>query len=428
MHSTRSTLTAVAALGLMLSAAPARAEVELDMYYHVAVGGPLQAILDGYVADFEVEHPDIKVNPIYTGGFMDTLTKVATAIEAGDPPHLGILINSQLLSLIDDGYITPISDIEGADQEWLESYYPAFMANSYAEGKVWSIPQQRSTAVLYYNKEAFAEAGLDPEQPPQTWDEMVEMAEALTIRDDAGNVTQWGLAIPSSAAVSHWMIVALAWQNDHLLMNEAGTEVYFDHPATLEAMQFWVDLAAEHQVTPSGVTEWGTLPAEFMAGRFGMIWHTTGNLTRIRDEAPFDFGVAFLPGRDGPRSVVGGGNMYIFEGISDEEKQAALTFIRWMTAPERAADWSLQTGYVAVSPAAYELPELAAYIEEFPEAAVARDQLEISTGELMTFENQRVYNIIQQAIEAAVTGAKTPEEALADAQAQADRVLVPYRN
>lgn len=417
-----------ASLALPASVAPAQSQepVTLDMYYQVAVGGPLQAILDGYVADFQAENPDIRINSIYTGNFMDTITKVSTAIEAGDSPHMAIMINSQLLSLIADKYITPISDIEGADDEWLASYYPAFMANSHADGKVWSIPQQRSTAVLYYNKAAFAEAGLDPDRPPRTWDEMVEYAKALTVRDQSGAVQRWGVGISSSAAASHWMLVALAWQNNHVMMNEDGTAVHFDHPATREALEYWVNLAEVHEVSPKGVIDWGALPAEFMAGRYGMIWHTSGNLTRIKQEAPFDFGVAFLPGKEGPRSVVGGGNMYIFDGISDEEKKAALRFVKWVTAPARAADWAARTGYVGVSPAAYNEKALTTYVEEFPLAAIARDQLEVATGELMTYENQRVYSIIQQAIEAAVTGAKTPAQSLADAQSQADRVLAPY--
>lgn len=421
-----SALAACALYAGLLAASSARAEtVELEFYYPIAVGGPIPAIIDEYVARFQEEHPEIRINPIYAGTYNDTVTKAITAIEAGDPPHFAVLLAAELHTLVDGGYVTPISPMQGADANWLESFYPAFLMNSYAEGEIWSVPFQRSTAVLYYNKEAFAEAGLDPEQPPRTWQEMVDFAEALMQRDASGNVTRWGVSVPSSGA--QWMYGAMTNQAGHRLMNEAGDEVWFDAPGAIEPLQFWYDLAHVDGVMPAGIIDWGALPTEFMAGRTAMMWQTTGNLTRLRGEAPFEFGVAHLPGKQGPASVVGGGNLYIFADVSDAEKEAALTFIRWVTQPELAADWSIRTGYVATSPAAYETAALHAYVEDFPLAAVARDQLDISTGELSTHENQRIYRIINDAVESVLTGSRSAEEALAEAQRLADRTLAAYR-
>lgn len=422
----RKTLLLVGTAGLLATPMAAEADaITLDFYYPIAVGGPIPAILDDYVARFHDEHPEIRVNAIYSGSYNDTVTKAITAIEAGDPPSLAVLLSAELHTLVDGAYIAPISAMSDVDKDWLESFYPAFMMNSYSQGEIWSVPFQRSTAVFYYNKDAYREAGLDPDQPPTTWDEMIEHAQALTLRDSAGNVTQWGLSIPSTSG--QWLYGAIANQLGHELMNAEGTEVYFDHPLAIEGLQFWYDLANEHGVMPPGMIEWGTVPADFIAGRTAMMWQTTGNLTRLRTEAPFDFGVAHIPGKDGPASVVGGGNFYIFEDIPDAEKAAALTFIEWLTQPELAADWSIQTGYVAISPAAYETEALATYIDDFPLAAVARDQLDISAGELSTYENQRIYSIINDAIAGVLTGQRSPEAAMADAQAQADRVLRPYQ-
>ena len=100
--------------------------------------------------------------------------------------------------------------------------------------------------MLYWNKDAFKEAGLDPEKAPGNWDEMVEYAKKLTKRDAAGKVTQWGVKIPSSG-FPYWLFQGLTTPNDVQLMNEAGTETYFDKPAVIEALQYWVDLSAEAQ-------------------------------------------------------------------------------------------------------------------------------------------------------------------------------------
>src|SRR5258708_38781648 len=98
-----------------------------------------------------------------------------------------------------------------------------------------------------------------------------------------------------------------------------------------------------------------------------------------------------------------------------------------MTAPERAAEWSIKTGYVAVSPAAYKTPAMEKYAKEFPAAIVARDQLDHAVPELSVHENGRIYKFVNDAVQSAVTGAQKPQEALAAAQAQADRVLKAYK-
>jgi len=99
---------------------------------------------------------------------------------------------------IDLEAIVPFDDFaqSQADKSWIKSFFPAFMENSQTGGKTWGIPFQRSTIVLYWNKEAFKAAGLDPEKAPATWAEELDFAEKLTRRDGAGNTTQWGMQIP----------------------------------------------------------------------------------------------------------------------------------------------------------------------------------------------------------------------------------------
>jgi sn-glycerol 3-phosphate transport system substrate-binding protein len=158
-----------------------------------------------------------------------------------------------------------------------------------------------------------------------------------------------------------------------------------------------------------------------------MMWTTTGNLTNVRGNAKFPFGVAMLPAGKRRGSPTGGGNFYISKKASPAEQQAAFQFIKWITTPERAAQWSIDTGYVAVRPEAYETPAMKKYVSEFPPAAVARDQLQYAVAELSTHENQRVTKALNDGLQAALTGTKTPEQAMKDSQAEAERILKPYR-
>jgi len=420
-------------LGLALAVAimggtVAHAAVELNMYYPVAVGGPITKVIDDMIAEFEKANPDIKVKAVYAGNYDDTRVKALAAFKANQPVQLSVLFSIDVFELIDQDVIVPFDEFatSAEDKQWLASFYPALMENSKAKGKIWGIPFQRSTIVMYHNKDAFKEAGLDPNKPPATWDEMVATAQKLTKKDASGNVTRWGVHIPSTG-YAYWMFQALCIQNGQVLMNQDGNKTNFDHPDVIEALQYWRDLAAKHKVMPEGTIDWGTLRQKFLEGATAMMWHTTGNLTAVKEGAKFDFGVSMLPAKKRRGSPTGGGNFYIFKKASAEERKAALKFIKFMTAPELTARWSIATGYVATRADAYKTPTLDKYVAEFPAAAVARDQFQYSVAEFATHENARNKKALDDAIQSVVTGAKPAKDALTAAQQQAERVLKDYR-
>jgi sn-glycerol 3-phosphate transport system substrate-binding protein len=419
----RKAVTAIAAATLAVSATTLSA-TELTMYYPIAVGGPLTEVVDGMVADFMKENPEINVKAIYAGNYNDARVKAMAALNSGDPAQLSVLFAIDSYELINQDAIVAFDDLVKTDEEkaWLNSFYPALMENGQTAGKTWGIPFQRSTIVMYYNKDAFRAAGLDPEQPPATWEEMVEAGKKLT----AGDGSKWGVMIPSTG-YPYWMFGALAMQNGEVLMNNAGNQTYFNKPAVVEALQFWKDLGSTHRIMPEGTIEWATLRQNFLEGKTAIMWHSTGNLTSVKDNATFDFGVAMLPAAKRRGTPTGGGNFYIFKKSTPEEQQAAMQLIRFMTSPERSAQWSVKTGYLGVSPAAYETETLKNYVKDFPYAAVARDQLEFATAELSTHQTGRIRKALDDAIQAALTGRATPAEALESAQQSSTSLLRQYQ-
>lgn len=414
---------------IALTAGMALADTKIDFYYPVQVGGPVTKVVDGYVQKFMEANPGITVAPIYAGNYNDTTTKALTAAKAGTPPAVAVLLATDVYTLIDEDVIDPIDDFikTAEDKAWLAGFMPAYLKSGQTEDHLWSVPFQRSTAVMYYNKQAFKDAGLDPEKYPTTWDEMVAAGKAVTAKDAAGQVTRWGVGIAGNVGSAQWLFGALVAQNGGTLVNEAGTETYLTDPKVVEALQYWVDLSTKDAIHPPGIFEWGTAPADFLAGRVAMIWHTTGNLANIRKNATFDFGIAPFPGHPTPASVLGGGNLYIFKDASDEEKAAAYKFIQFLTSDEILADWAVQTGYVAPRDGSWETETMKKYVAEAPQALVALKQIPASVPEFSTHENARATKILNDALAAALTGNKTAEAALAEAQDQIDRILKPYR-
>jgi sn-glycerol 3-phosphate transport system substrate-binding protein len=401
---------------------------KLSFYFPIAVGGPIPAVIDGYCRDFQKES-GITVTPVYAGNYGDTLTKAVTALRAGQGPQLAILLAAEMHSLQDMDILASLDDmgLDADGKKWLDGFYPAFMANSHVAGKTWSVPFQRSTAVMYYNKAAFREAGLNPEAFPTTWAELEAAAEKLVKRDTSGRVTRWGVKVASDLGNAQWTFGAFAWQAGQKLMNPAGTEVMFTAPKTIEAMTYWQDLWKKYHATPEGISEWGTLSPDFFQGNAAIIQHTTGNLTNVRSTAKFPWGIAGLPGKTAPATVVGGGNLYFFKQASPAERAAALRFARFLTTPERAADWCIKTGYIATRPDAWATKMLSDYVAGFPEAGVAKSFLPVATGELSTFQNQRIQKALTDQIQACLNNKKTPAEAMAAAQAESTRILRPYQ-
>lgn len=401
---------------------------DISFYFPIAVDGPVAKRMSALVAAFEQENPDIRVKPVYTGTYKDSIIKALTAHKSGTPPDAAVLFAVDIYTLIDNNAIVPFDDMvaNAADTAWLSSFYPALMANSRVAGQTWGIPFQRSTILMYWNKKLFTQAGLDPNRPPATWADMTAYAKQLTLHDTAGNTTQWGVQIPSSG-FPYWLFQGLATANGATLMNAAGTQTTFDSPAVIEALKYWVDLARLHKAQPPGVVEWGNTPRDFIDGKAAMIWTTSGNLVNIREKANFDFGVTSLPANKQSGSPTGGGNFYIFKKSPPSQQKAAFKFIQWMVAPERTAKWGIDSGYIGVSPAVWATPIMKKHVADLPSAAVARDQLANAVAELSTHENQRVTRALNAGLVAALTGKKTPRQAMQDAQAEAARILLPYQ-
>ena len=349
-----------------------------------------------------------------------------TATRAGQGPQMAVLLAVDAYSLVDDELIVPFDELAttAADKAWLASFYPAFMRNGTIDGHVWGIPFQRSTIVLYWNKAAFSDSGLDPETPPATWADHASFGARATKRD-GDRVTRWGTQIPATG-FAYWLYQALAAENGVELSNGNGNVVTFNDPACVEALQYWVDLTSKYRAHPPGIVDWGTTPRDFLEGKVAMIWTTTGNLANIRANAGFPFGVAMPPAQKRRGSPTGGGNFHLFKSATPAQRQASLRFLQWLTTPERAAQWSRDTGYVAVRPDAWETPTMKQYVADFPAAAVARDQLPFAVAELSTHDNQRVTKALSDEIQAALLDQKSPAAALDAAQAAGSRLLRPF--
>lgn len=402
--------------------------LHLTFYYPVNVGGSAAKLIEQICADFNAENPDIVVEPVYTGNYDDTVTKIQTAVQGGTPPDVFVSLATQRFTMASTGMAMPLDELIAADGEegkaYIGDFLDGFMEDSYVDGQIYSIPFQRSTMILYYNKDAFKEVGLDPEKAPSTWEEVVEYGQKLT------NENRYGVGLALNSGSAQWAFTGFCLQNSangENLMTEDGKQVLFDTPENVEALQFWLDLQNKYKIMAPGIVQWTDLPTQFLAGEVAMIYHTTGNLANINENADFEFGTAFLPGHERVAAPTGGGNFYISSGLPEERVQAAWKFIKFATATERAAQWSLDTGYVATRESCFETDLIKNYYEELPQAKVAYEQIPMSKPELTTYNAAEIWRVLNDNIQSAVVGDATPEEALKNAQEQATEILAEYQ-
>ena len=410
------------------AAAPAAGEkaepVTIEIYYPVAVDAPIAKILSGYIADFQAQNPEITVKPVFSGGYGDVKTAVQTTFEGGGKaPAMAVMLATDLYDLINAGYILPLDNLltKVPDKTaYLNDIFPSFLENSRYDGKIWSIPFQRSAVVMYYNKDLFKEAGLSA---PDSWDSLAAAAKKLTIPGK-----RWGIEWPSGWP--YWLFQPLAIGAGQNIVGDSDTEVIFDNPKVIDAVNFYISLSKEYGATPAGVQgSWGSAPTNFAKGSTAMIVHSTGSLTGIVKQAGFDVGVMPIPGKKKGTyaSVPGGGNFYLLKGSSEAEQEAAIKFAYFVTQPKYAADFSTKTGYIAVRKSAYDEPVMKEYIAKVPQAKDTRDALKYAGKELSLQNLGQVRNIFHKYLQAAYSGTLTAAEAMAKAQQEADASLKDFR-
>ncbi len=392
--------------------------VVLRFYFPIGTAGDLANLMNKLCTQYSDTHPNVIVEPIFAGDYVQTMQRTLTSSKAGNPPDLALLTSADVWTAVDEGIIIPLqSFIEAEGAEFINRYFQGFLDDAKVAGEYYAMPFQKSTPIFYYNKDMFKEAGLDPDTPPQTWLDMKYMAEKLTVPG-----VRYGVEIP----IDQWLMSIFIMQNGGQINNIEGNQTYLDSPEAIEAMKFILSMVQDGLMPAKRL--FGDSSADFVAGKTAMMYNSTGSMSFVRDSASFDWAVAYLPANIERIVATGGGQFVICKDTSPARQQAAWDFIKWMTAPEQTAQWSMGSGFVAVSPEAFELPVMQEYTAKLPQALVARNQLAYAVGEPpKTHEARQISQLMSTTFESILAGKTSPTEGMKALQADADRILSKYR-
>ena len=257
----------------------------------------------------------------------------------------------------------------------ITSYY------STSDGKMLSMPFNSSTAVMYYNKDAFRKAGLNPEKPPVTWPEFFDAARKIKASGMEGGFTTNWISWIQLENFSAWHNVPFGTRSNGF--DGLDTELVFNTPLHVRHLENIYKLSKEG-VFIYGGRENKANPL-FISGRVGLHFESIGGYGTMKANCKFDFGVAKLPYYpDVPgapqNSIIGGASLWVFNGKSPAEYKAVTAFFTFISQPEIQAFWHQNTGYLPITTAAYELTKSQGYYKDNPGLEVAIQQLLKVTG------------------------------------------------
>jgi sn-glycerol 3-phosphate transport system substrate-binding protein len=371
----------------------------IDFWY--SVGGSQGSALETMIAEFNATNEyGITVNATYSGNYGETAQKVTASLLSGGLPAGGLIPAGPLWTCREGNFLIQeyLAGPEGLPED---AFWPVLWDYNRYGDDVCALPFNNSTMVMYYNKDLMLRAGLDPNAPPQTWEQLVAQASAITA------------AVPGTIGVEvrdeAWWLKALILQNGGQIMNADSTAPAFNSEEGVGALEFWKRLIDQGLMPPA---QHGSSRDLFIAGRVGFLMASTASVVTVQGGAAFEFGTAFLPGNVARGATVGGASLVMFPSTPEKE-QATWRLLRFLTNVDNQIAFTTATGYVPISRAAAESMQIQTLLLEQPANAAGFEQLAIASQYPHFYAMGTMDNLFARAIERVELGVQTPAEAFA---------------
>lgn len=429
----RAKLLILSLAGIVASAGTATAATDINFWH--SMEGALGERVNGLVDDFNKSQSDYVVNAVYKGAYGESMNAGIAAFRGGNAPDvLQVFEVGTATMMYAKGAIQPIQEMsEKAGDPINPDDFLGAVASYYStpEGKLVSMPFNSSTPVLYYNKDAFKKAGLDAEKPPKTWEEVAAAGKKLREAGlECGYTTSW----PS------WIQLETfgAWHNTPYASKDNGfggldARLEVNKPLFVRHMTFLSDMSKDGTFTYGGRGDASN--ALFTSGKCGMFTGSSGNRANIIKTGQFEFGTSTLPYYSDvsgapQNSIIGGASLWVFAKKSPEVYKGITKFFKYISSPEKAAEWHQGTGYVPVTKAGFEMTEKSGFYAKNPGSDVAVKQLDATTTEnsrgIRLGYLPQIRDIEDGEMEQIFAGKVTPEAGLENIVKRGNELLVRF--
>lgn len=424
-------LAAATAAWFCLTLTPAQAVTEV-MWWH-AMSGQLGRQVEKLANDFNGTQSDFRIVPVYKGNYTETVTAAIFAFRSrGQPAIVQVNEIATATMMAAKGAIYPVFELmrDQAEAFTPNAYLPA-ITGYYTDisGNMLSFPFNASTPILYYNKDLFRAAGLDPETPPKTWPELGAAAKRLRVAGAAcGFTTAW----PSWINVENFSAyhdIPLATQSNGLAGLDAVLTI--NNPLLVRH----IAQLAEWQKTR--VFDYGgratSAEPRFQNADCGIFIGSSATRADIVTNAKFAVGYGMMPywpdAAGAPQnSIIGGATLWVLRDRPREEYKGVAKFFAYLSRPEVQAEWHQRTGYLPITRAAFDLSRAQGFYDRNPGAAISIEQITLhpptdNSKGLRLGSFTLIRDVIEDELEAAFAGRKSAQAALESAGARGNRLL-----
>jgi sn-glycerol 3-phosphate transport system substrate-binding protein len=414
-----------------------RADAPVEITYWHAMTRANEETLVRLTDAFNSSQDKVRVNLVNQTTYEDTVEKFRNALATGDVPDVAQLPETFLQQAIDSQAILPVQACVDADDYELSDYLPRVVDYYTVEDTLWALPFNVSNPVLYYDKNAFIAAGLDPEKPPETLEEVRTASEAITA---SGYPAGFALKI-DAIFLEHFLAKSgKLFVDNGNGRKERASEVEFDNKAGREFFTWMSEMVADGLAVTNARSGASAIDNYLAIGNRQAAMTVDsiaglGTIAQVLGSGQFahvDLGVAPMPGPvDKGGVLVGGAAFYIMKDTSDAKQAAAWEYAKFMNEPENVAEWAAGTGYIPIRESSVELPVFQQRLSEIPEFIIGFDQLlegkvNPATAGPVIGDYLGVRSAVDEEVTRMLSQGTNPKKALKDAKKSSDAVIQDY--
>src|SRR3990170_8362033 len=398
--------------------------------------------IERLVNQFNASQAEVRVEVVFQGiNYFETLTKLVSSLGSGNIPNLFLTAEQQTGFMADLGAAVPVQRFIDGESYDLSDFDEKAVDYYTVDGELHPMPFTISVPMVFYNKVTFREVGLDPDRAPATLEEVREVSQKLLRRDASGNVVRSGIVLE----VNDWYVNQVhALQGDLVIDNGNGrdgrpTKALFDGPTGQRLLRWWDEMLEEGLAynvgrNPSGIDNFAAVSGgrAVMTLTASSALRSVVNVLERGSGGALELGTGIFPGfADGTGGPLMAGLALWVLGTSDEEREAAWKFVRWLMEPPQQAQWFSDTGYLPVRLSAYDLEPAQRVMQEYPhfrlpvEAYLAAPSTRATQGALLG-PMAEVAEAIESTAERMILGGKDPIEAVKEAASEADKAIERY--
>ncbi len=433
---TKNMLAVLATVALAGTSSMAMAATQIQWWH--AMGGANGERVEKIAADFNASQDEYEVIATFKGSYAETMTAAIAAFRAQEQPHIVQVFEVGTATMMGaKGAIYPVYQLMAdAGEPFDPSAFLPAVAGYYTttDGEMLSMPFNSSTPVFWYNKDAFAKAGLDPETPPATWPEFEEAAKALQAAGyPCGFTTAWEswIHVENLSAWHNLPIGTLAngfgGLDTELVINQTPVVDHIAKMGEWQKSKIFDYGGRTNQAAPKFYNQECAVYTESSAGYAGI-------KANVKD---FEFGIGMLPYwpdiEGAPQnSIIGGASLWVLQGHAAEEYEGVAKFFTYLSSPEVQAWYHQETGYLPITTAAYELSQEQGFYEQNPGADVAIRQITLNppteNSKGLRFGNfVQIRDIVAEELERVWAGDATAQEALDEVVRRGNELLRQFQ-